>query len=188
MLPLAISSILNKVTGINRGKFVMNPNLAINMKTMVRPNDGYGGLGDKFMEATNAMKALNFLLRASGFTKASCTRLYHALSTGGITEDGKLIPSTVKDGAPMGDLGLGVWTGASSVAPNHVAQSLTLDGIIMSPIKATPSLVCNVCTQHGADRSVGQPHVVDTIIMRITLTHDGQTSASSAHCDHPHVR
>jgi len=103
MLPFSVSSLLNRVSVINNGKFVLRPQP--NTKDMLKEHDGYDRLSDEHRGASNVIKGLK-LLKASGYTKSACTKLYNAIATGGVQQDGKLVPSDVKEGRPVTDLGV----------------------------------------------------------------------------------
>jgi hypothetical protein len=76
--------LLNKTQGINAGNLLSDP--IVNEKTMVKPHGGYHRFSQDHMSKANIMKAVK-LLRTSGFNKTSCTKLYHALATGGSSDE-----------------------------------------------------------------------------------------------------
>lgn len=94
MLPFELSSLLNRVRGINIGKFVMSDE--VERSSMVKPNSGYGVISPDHMCKGFIMKAVK-ALKDGGYTRTSCTSLYHALATGGIKTDGSIQPSNLKE-------------------------------------------------------------------------------------------
>lgn len=98
MLPFELSKLLNRITTINAGEFVLNKSEV--EKSMLKPHDGYSRIAKEHMEAGKNMKAIK-KLRDAKFSRTSCTVLYNAICTGAVESDGKIIPSTAKEGKPV---------------------------------------------------------------------------------------
>ena len=130
LLPGKLNSVLNRIDAVNNGKLVLRDNAK--PSSMVKPTDGYDRFKSTYIDNVGVRRAIK-ALKISGFRKNDCAGLYHAISTGRISSDGRLDPTPIKEGTPILSLFPDADTPSKNVTFSGVPSRNVDD--IMSPIK-----------------------------------------------------